>query len=60
MRRRWRHYAICALIAMASAVAARLLSEMRFFQLLNLKSLDLQFVLRGRSARSQIVLITGR
>jgi adenylate cyclase len=58
MRRRWRHYAICALIAIVSAAAARLLSELRFFHLLNLKSLDLQFVLRGQRPVSQVVLIT--
>jgi adenylate cyclase len=58
MRRRWRHFAICALIAVVSAVTARLLSELRFFELLNLKSLDLQFVLRGKRPVSQIVLIT--
>jgi len=58
MRRRWRHFAICALIAVVSAVTARLLSELRFFELLNLKSLDLQFVLRGQRPVSEIVLIT--
>jgi class 3 adenylate cyclase len=57
MRRRWRHYAICALIAIVSAAAARTLSESRFFHLLNLKALDLQFVLRGRQPVSQIMLI---
>ena len=57
MRRRWRHYAICALIAVVSAAAARLLSESRFFRLLNLKALDLQFILRGREPVSQIVLV---
>jgi adenylate cyclase len=41
-----------------SAVTARLLSELRFFELLNLKSLDLQFVLRGQRPVSEIVLIT--
>jgi adenylate cyclase len=58
MRRRWRHFAICAVIAVVSAVTARLLSELRFFELLNLKSLDLQFVLRGKRPVSEIVLIT--
>jgi adenylate cyclase len=58
MRRRWRHFAICAVIAVVSAVTARLLSELRFFELLNLKSLDLQFVLRGQRPVSEIVLIT--
>src|SRR5271168_3306388 len=57
MRKRWKRYAICALIAVLSAAAARLLSETRFFRLLNLKALDLQFILRGRQPVSQIVLI---
>jgi CHASE2 domain-containing sensor protein len=57
MKRRWRHFAICALIAFASAAGARLLSTLRFFQLLNLKSLDAQFVLRGRQTVSGIVLV---
>jgi adenylate cyclase len=48
MKRRWRHYALCALIAIASSAAARLLSGLRFFEILNLKALDAQFVLRGR------------
>ena len=58
MKRRWRHFAICALIALASAAGARLLSTLRFFQLLNLKALDAQFVLRGRQPVSGIVLVT--
>jgi adenylate cyclase len=57
MRRRLRHYAVCALIAMASAFAARLASELRFFHLLNLKSLDLQFVLRGQRPVENVMLI---
>ena len=57
MRRRWRHYAICALIAMVSAGAARLLSETRFFKQLNFKAYDLQFLLRGRQPVSEIVLV---
>ena len=57
MKRRWRHYAICALIAVASAAGARLLSTLRFFQLLNLKALDAHFVLRGRQPVSGIVLV---
>lgn len=57
MKRRWRHYAICALIALAGAAGARLLSTLRFFQLLNLKALDAQFVLRGREPVSGIMLV---
>ena len=57
MRRRWRHFAICALIAVASVSGARLLSAFRFFKLLNLKAFDTQFVLRGRQPVSRIMLV---
>ena len=57
MKWRWRHYAICALIAIVSAAAARLLSGARFFEILNLKALDAQFVLRGREPVSGITLV---
>jgi adenylate cyclase len=59
MNKRLRHIAICALIAVSSAVGARLLSNFRFFQLLNLKALDLHFLLRGRQPTSNIILVTG-
>ncbi len=58
MKRRWRHWAICALIAVGSAAGARLLSNLRFFQLLNLKALDLHFILRGGQPTSDIILMT--
>jgi class 3 adenylate cyclase len=57
MRKQWRHWAICGLIAICSAAGARLLSTIRFFQLLNLKALDAHFVLRGRQPASNIVLV---
>ena len=57
MKRRWRHYAICALIAIAGAAAARLLSGLRFFEILNLKAVDSQFVLRGRRPVRGVVLV---
>jgi adenylate cyclase len=57
MRRRWRHFAICALIAVSSVAGARLLSAFRFFKLLNLKAFDTQFVLRGRQPVSGIMLV---
>ncbi len=50
MSKRWRRWAICASIAIGSAAGARLLSNLRFFELLNLKALDLHFVLRGHIA----------
>src|SRR5919109_524353 len=57
MRHRWRLWAVCSVIAVACAINARLLSNIPFFQILNLKALDGQFLLRGRSATSKIVLL---
>jgi adenylate cyclase len=57
MNRRWRTFAISALFVIASAAGARLLSGIRFFELLNLKALDAQFVLRGSPPVSNIELI---
>ena len=57
MKKRWQNWAIGALIALVSAASARLLSNTRFFQLLNLKALDAHFVLRGKMPPSNIVLI---
>lgn len=47
MSKRWRTFAIGAIVVIASAIGTRLLSRIRFFELLNLKALDVQFVLRG-------------
>ena len=60
MKRKWKHWAICAAIAVASAGAPRLLSTYSFFQTLNLKALDLHFIVRGKlpTAVSNIILIT--
>ena len=57
MRKRWRRWAICASIAAGSVAGARLLSTYRFFEQLNLKSLDAQFVLRGKMPASNIMLV---
>jgi adenylate cyclase len=46
MKRKWRHWAICALIAAGSTLTAWSLDKIRFFQILNLKAYDGQFVLR--------------
>ncbi len=46
MKRKWRHWALCALIATGSALSAWSLGKIRFFQILNLKAYDAQFVLR--------------
>src|ERR1700686_1094617 len=62
MKRKWKHWAVCAAIAVASAVAARALSGNSFFQFLNLKASDLQFVAerflaRGDQPSANIILV---
>jgi len=61
MKRKWRHWALCALLASGSALAAWSLSDARFFQILNLKAYDAHFVLRALFHRettvSNIVLL---
>jgi adenylate cyclase len=62
MTRKWKHWALCALLAIGSMLAAWSLSEFRFFQILNLKALDAHFVARdyffARPAIPNIVLLT--
>src|SRR5580658_4197609 len=61
MKKKWRHWVLCAVLAVGSALGAYLLSDVRFFQILNLKAYDAHFVvrdwLRGRPAISNIVLL---
>lgn len=57
MKPKWRRLAVCAAIAIASAVSTRLLSNVRFFQILHLKAFDVQFALRGQVPTSDIVLL---
>jgi adenylate cyclase len=62
MKKKWRHWAFCAVLAVGSALGASLLSDVRFFRILNLKAYDAHFIardfLRGRPAISNIVLLT--
>jgi adenylate cyclase len=58
MKKKLRHWALCALIAAGSTMAAWSLSEIRFFQILNLKAYDSHFVVRGAQSTSNIVLLT--
>ncbi|HEY6392619.1 MAG TPA: adenylate/guanylate cyclase domain-containing protein [Bryobacteraceae bacterium] len=58
MKKKLRHWALCALIAAGSTMAAWSLSEIRFFQILNLKAYDSHFVVRGAQPTSNIVLLT--
>ena len=57
MSQRWRSFAISVILVILSAGGARLLSRIRFFELLNLKALDAQFVLRGTRPTPNIVLV---
>ena len=61
MKKKWRHWALCAVLAIGSALGASLLSDVRFFQILNLKAYDAHFVVRDflgqRPAISNIVLL---
>jgi adenylate cyclase len=61
MKKKWRHWAFCAVLAIGSALGASLLSDVRFFQILNLKAYDAHFVVRyglgPRPAIPNIVLL---
>jgi adenylate cyclase len=57
MKRSWQRVVICAAIALAGVAITLGLSQIRFFQLLNLKAQDAHFVLRGRLPAPDIVLI---
>jgi adenylate cyclase len=46
MKKKWRRWALCAVLAVGSALGASLLSGVRFFQILNLKAYDAHFVAR--------------
>jgi len=46
MTKKWTHWALCAVLAVGSALGAALLSDVRFFQILNLKAFDAHFVVR--------------
>ncbi|HLG95060.1 MAG TPA: adenylate/guanylate cyclase domain-containing protein [Bryobacteraceae bacterium] len=62
MKRKWRHWGLCAILAGGSALAAWSLGGVRFFQILNLKAYDAHFVLRSllssQPTISNIVLLT--
>jgi len=63
MKRRFRHWVFCALIAIGSTLATWSLSTVKFFQIINLKAYDTQFVLRGLfrgpQTTNNIILLTG-
>ncbi len=57
MKRHWRRIVICGAIVAGSVALTVSLSRYRFFQVLNVKAQDAQFVLRGKVPVSNIVLI---
>ncbi|HYL39121.1 MAG TPA: adenylate/guanylate cyclase domain-containing protein [Bryobacteraceae bacterium] len=61
MKRKWRHWGLCAILVAGSTLAALALGDIRFFQILNLKAYDAHFVLRallrGQPTVSNIVLL---
>jgi adenylate cyclase len=61
MKKKWRHWAVCAIVAVLAALTPSLLNDFRFFQILNLKAYDAHFVARyflgQRPDVSNIVLL---
>jgi adenylate cyclase len=57
MKRNWKRVCICAAIALGSGILTLLIANVRFFQLLDLKASDAQFVLRGPVPTSDIVIV---
>jgi adenylate cyclase len=57
MGKRSKRVLICALIAVGSGIAGLLLSNVRFFQVLNAKTYDLHFLVRGQQPTHDIFLI---
>ena len=61
MKKKWRHWVFCACSRRAARWPRRLPSDVRFFQILNLKAYDAHFVVRDyfgqRPAISNIVLL---
>jgi len=59
MHQKWSRWGIVAAIVIACAISTRLLSNIPFFQILNLKALDAQFLVRGKepTSNSNIVLL---
>lgn len=57
VKRKLRHFVICGLVVIASAAAPYFLSDIHFFQILNLKALDTHFVVRGKMPTSDVFLV---
>jgi len=58
MNRRFQRGAICAALAITSAVTTLLLAHVRFFELMRLKAQDAHFVLRGAEPARNITILT--
>jgi adenylate cyclase len=62
MTRKWRHWALCAVLAIGGVLAAWSLDQIPVFQILNLKAYDAHFVVRnyllGPPAIPNIILLT--
>jgi adenylate cyclase len=57
MTRNWKRIAICAAIAIGATIVTRLLSNISFFHLLDLKARDAHFVLRGKQPTKDIFIL---
>lgn len=57
VKRKLRNFLICALFVIASAASPYFLSNIRIFQILNLKALDTHFVVRGKVPTSDVFLV---
>src|SRR5579871_2967755 len=57
MQLKWRQWTVAAAIVLGSASVTRLMSDLPFFQLFNLKALDTHFAVRGREPVSNIILL---
>ena len=58
MNKRTQRVLICALIAVGATVVTLLLSDVRFFKILNAKAFDSHFIVRGQQPTKDIVLVT--
>jgi len=58
MNKRTQRVLVCALIAVGSTVVTLLLSDVRFFKVLNAKAFDSHFLVRGKQPTHDIVLVT--
>ncbi len=58
MTKRTQRALVCALIAAGSTAVTLLLSDVRFFKILNAKAFDSHFLVRGQQPTRDIVLVT--